>query len=377
MDNLSEHYENLLLGKITGSLDDEEEAELNELLQRNPAVQQAYASMLERFPAEISANNFELLDQPGYWKDLSFLSPRTSRRTGIISLYWKLAGVAAAVILIAGVWLYRDNSNKEITAPVVKKTGGIELQLANGKKINLSAQEGQLHAGNATLNNTNKTLQYSVAGNEGTGINTVTVPVGMDYKIVLSDGSKVWMNSVTRLDFPFRFINNKREITIDGEAYLEVAKDPAKPFIVHLPNGSVQVLGTAFNVNSYDTSLVRVSLVNGQVNINTNRQKMPLTPGKQAVYNQSKIIEQPFNSKTELSWRQGLYYFEGASLQELEPVLKRWFGLRVQIENTELRQKSFAGVIDKNQPLQVFLDDLKAMSKITSFIGKDNVIHFE
>lgn len=375
MDNLSEHHENLLLGKITGSLSNEEAAELNELLKHNPALQHAYASMLERFPPGISANNFELLDQPGYWKDLAFLSPRAPRRT--VSLYWKLAAVAATIILVAGIWLFRDNSHKETATPIVKKSEGIELQLASGKKINLSAQQGQLQAGSATLNNTNKTLQYTVQGNEGAGMNTVTVPVGMDYKIVLNDGSTVWMNSVTKLDFPFKFTGNKREITINGEAFLEVAKDPARPFIVHLPNGSVQVLGTEFNVNSYDTSLVRVSLVNGRVNINASHRTMPLTPGKQAIYNESKIIEQSFDSKTELSWRKGLYYFEDAGLQELEPVLKRWFGLSVQIENAELKQKSFAGVIDKNQPVQVFLDDLKAMSKITSFIDKDNVIHLK
>lgn len=378
MNNLSEHHENLMLGQITGSLSDEEADEFNELWTQDAGFQAAHQHMLERFPDEISANYFERLDKAGYWKDLSFLSPHKLTPVRRISFNWRIAGAAAAaIIVVLGTLLFRDAPEKMRMPVVAQKNEAVELRLANGKKINLSAQQGKVLAENATLHNKDKTLKYTVSGNEPSGINSVTVPVGMDYKIVLSDGSQVWMNSITRLEFPFRFSNDRREITIHGEAYLEIAKDSKRPFIVHLPNSSVQVLGTAFNVNSYDTSAVKVSLVNGKVNMNANHQSISLSPGNQAILKQTNIIKQPFNAKTELSWRNGLYYFEDVSLQQLEPVLNRWFGVRVQVDNIDLKSKSFAGVLDKNQPLAVFLDDLKGISKITSFIDKEGVLHFK
>ncbi len=96
------------------------------------------------------------------------------------------------------------------------------------------------------------------------------------------------------------------------------------------------------------------------------------------IYDQVKgnISQDRFEAKKVLSWQKGLFYFNDASLREMEPVLKRWYNVRVQIDNPVLLKKRFAGVLDRNQPLDVFLNDLKGMSRISSFIDKDSVLHF-
>lgn len=382
MENLSEYHQDLLIGKLAGTLTEEETAELNALLHDNTQVRLAFENIQHEFPAGFSHNNFEKPDQPGYWRDLTNEIQNKIIRNKRVVLMRKL--VTAAVITglaLTGWFLFETQFTKKSTSKAGESNSpSVQLKLADGNVINLSTEKGDITRKGTKLINKNNSLQYSVTGNEGDGINSVTVPTGMDYRIVLGDGSIVWMNSLTQLDFPFKFSKAVREITLSGEAYLEIAKDASKPFIVHLPNSTVSVLGTKFNVNTYDTGTVTVALMEGKVNITGGNQSVPLMPGKLAIYNyntDAQISTQEFNPKKILSWRNGLFYFDDAGLNEIGRVLNRWYGVHVKIDNSSLNQKRFAGILDRNKPLQVFLDDLKGMSRISSSIDKDGILHFK
>ncbi|HTI11442.1 MAG TPA: FecR domain-containing protein, partial [Puia sp.] len=196
---------------------------------------------------------------------------------------------------------------------------------------------------------------------KGDGLNTLTVPVGMDYKIVLADGTEVWMNSATVLQFPFAFRGETREISLSGEAYLKVAGDATRPFIVHLPQTTVQVLGTAFNVNSYDSGIVRVSLVSGAVTLKSDRQELQLRPGMEGVYSKNADLTfHSFDEKDVLGWMQGIHVFYNASIQEISRVLPRWYGLAVKLDNPRITRQRFSGFINRNKPIQDFLENLKS-----------------
>jgi ferric-dicitrate binding protein FerR (iron transport regulator) len=197
----------------------------------------------------------------------------------------------------------------------------------------------------------------------------------MDYNIHLSDGSVVYLNSATILSFPMKFTGNTREITINGEAYLEVAKDATHPFIVNLPHGSVQVLGTEFNVNSYDSGVVKVALVQGSVNMQMDNHTLHLTPGKEGVYKNNNLAVKPFDEQTTLGWRQGIYYFDNATLRQIVEVLPRWFGMQVQMDNEAKASEHFTGRVYRNQPITDFLDNLKSTTTVDYFI-RDSVVHF-
>jgi transmembrane sensor len=314
---------------------------------------------------------------PGKWRDLPAEFERQEAQKRSFKIRMLAAAVAIGVIILGGIWALTENPAKKEVFASDSKDKRILLQLDNGKIIDLSANKGKIPTSSVVLDNSDETLSYSKSAGAATGMNKLTVPVGMDYKIVLADGSKVWLNAATRIEFPFSFNGKTREVKINGEAYLEIEKNPAKPFIVHLPHSRVNVLGTAFNINTYDSTVEKVSLVNGSIKMASSKNEVIVSPGNEAVLHANdRITERPFNMRHTLSWREGLFYFQKATLEEISRVLPRWYGIQVKIDNSKVLSRRFTGVIVKNDPIEIFMDDIKGMSGIDGYIDKDGVLHF-
>jgi len=387
MTHLTEDQQYLLLGKMGGLLSAEEEIQWMALVKSYPAILQDYEALKNALPAAELADSFSAIKKNDAWKDLAAqykMQPQAGSTAKRIPLHKKLiaaaviAGICTSAVLFIRYQKRDTNSDGQLAKIKIDKS--IQLTLANGNAIDLSSADTVIDAASTQLTSTNKTLSYTsdktVSGDQG--MNHLTVPVGMDYKVNLNDGSEIWLNAATQLDFPFVFNGNTREITINGEAYIKVAKNASKPFIVHLPGSSVQVLGTEFNVNTYDPGVIKVALVEGKVNLKAPATESLILPGKEAVYRSGQSIEQSqFDEKMVLSWREGLFYFDGATLTEINKVVPRWFGIETVIDNPAISNRQFAGVLDRHQPIQFFLDDLKAISKINSFIDKNGVLHFK
>lgn len=386
MDKLTEEERFLLLGKMTGTLTREEEEALQHLFLSNPHARLAYEELASTLPAEDVETGFARRNENQAWPDLAAKfreqqQPQTTARH--IPFYkkrWAAAAMVIGVLLVGAIyWQQLRKYGKTGLASAPSKPA-IELQLANGQVINLSREEGAINAGAVQLNNKHKVLTYAVGNNSTApaGMNSLFVPVGMSYQVKLADGCEVWLNSATRLEFPLSFTEHKREITIYGEAYLKIAKDAAKPFVVHLPHSTVQVLGTEFNVNTYDSGVVKVALVEGSVNVQAPTGNSKLSPGKQAIYQAGQPITQvDFEARQVLSWRKGLFYFNDASLDEISRVVPRWYGVRVVIDNPAILSRRFSGVINRNHPITVFLEDLKVISHIDARIDQEGVLHFK
>lgn len=377
MKNLTPQQEYLLLGKVSNTLSEKELEEWEKMVQQVPDIVAAYEQFTQQLPPEQVAAHFSYVDEPNYWDDLS---SSLKERPKVHRLpFFRRRWVAAAVIIgvvAAGSVLWNQLRQPNIAAHTKPD---IELRLADGSIVNLSQQQGNIKTSSGQLNNTNKTLTYSISNNTtSTAINTLTVPVGLDYKISLADGTEVWMNSATVLKFPLAFTGATREVTINGEAYLKVAEDAKKPFIVHLPNSAVQVLGTEFNVNTYDAGIEKVALVKGSVNMQAPTGESKLTPGKQAVYRTGQpVTQETFDAKFVLGWQKGLFYFDEVSLEEISRVIPRWYGMKVVIDNPAVRRKKFVGVLDRNQPISIFQDDLKLIAGIDSYVDEHHVLHFK
>lgn len=389
MNNLTAHQEYLLLGKVSNTLNEQELKEWEQLVQELPEVAATYDRFIQNLPPDKVANHFSYVDEPGYWDNLteSFKNKPAAAPvapTKVRALpFFRRRGVAAAVIIgviaAGSIFLWNQFRQPAKTDLAANGKPNIELRLADGSVINLCQQQGSIQTNAAQLNNNNKTLTYSAGTNAAaTAINTLTVPVGLDYKISLADGTEVWMNSATELKFPLAFPGSTREITINGEAYLKVAKDAKKPFLVHLPNTTVRVLGTEFNVNSYDSGIVKVALVEGSVNMTAPSGETKLTPGREAIYRAGQPIRQEaFDARSVLGWQKGLFYFDEATLQEIARVVPRWFGIQVVIDDPAIKNKKFVGVLDRNQPISVFQGDLKLIAGINSYVDKNHVLHFK
>jgi transmembrane sensor len=376
MTKINEYQEYLLIGKITGSLTPEEEREFQELFDNNPDVQFVYDDLKSKLPPEEVENSFADLRQADEWKDLGG-AIRKKRKKKIIN--YVTLSATAVLIIIGAIWYNSPERQKNIAVGGNAKIidNPIQLRLASGEQINLSGKKEVIETSSVTLNTTNNSLEYSTGNNELAGLNSLTVPDGVDYKIVLSDGSKVWLNSATRLEFPLKFSGQKREIRISGEAYFEIAKNKDKPFIVHLPNSTVEVTGTEFNINTYDSGVNKVSLVTGSVNMMALSDSIRLSPGQEGEVNFRLFRKNKFNPQQTLSWKHGLYYFKDADLQYLGKIVKRIYGIKVTIDGKDLLNKKYTGVFDKRRSVEDFINDLKNMSGIAAFFDKEGILHLK
>jgi len=379
----SDHIHWLLIEQLTGDIDEADEKRLAQLLDSDPKLRETYRQLQQQYDKKDLETKFERFKSPEFWKPIPDLKEKERRsRTARI----KFISIAAAAAILAGIFIstYIYNSKQTVSHPERtiadnKETKSIKLQLPGGNTVNLSSSKGQVSVTNGTLLNNNDALSFEVQPDKSRSLalNILSVPTGADYKVILSDGTLVWINSSTIMKFPFNFSDNKREITINGEAYLEVAKDPEKPFIVHTDHGSVKVLGTQFNINTYDPEVMRVSLLDGAVQVNTVEKKVSLKPGEEAVFvaNLNKISVHDFDEEEVLGWQQGIYYFHNNTIQEICDVLPRWYGVNIIIDNSAIINNRFTGILKKREPMDKLLRTLKATTSINDYEYRNGELH--
>lgn len=180
--------------------------------------------------------------------------------------------------------------------------------------------------------------------------NTLEVPRSGEYKLVLADGTKIWLNSQTTLKYPVTFNGEVRDVYLTGEAYFDVAKDQ-KPFIVNTPEGTVQVLGTQFNVKAYlEEPAETVTLEEGKVRVEVNDGLFEdIIPGHQAVINKNnrQLITKAVNTSYYTGWREGVFRFDGETLEGVMSALARWYDFRYQFEVLATQNLHFSGTLKR------------------------------
>ncbi|RFM33936.1 FecR family protein [Chitinophaga silvisoli] len=254
-------------------------------------------------------------------------------------------------------------------------SGAIRLLLENGDTISLPENNSEdITALQARLHPVPGQLTFTSTGNAN-GWNTLLVPTGRDYRVVLADGSQVHLNAFSRLRFPFAFNGSTREVYLEGEAYFNIAPDAAHPFIVHTGSIDTKVLGTAFNINAYSDSLVVTSLVQGSVSTaRSHENPVLLKPGMETVYSagHSQLVR-AFDENITLGWRKGEYAYYNQSLSSLDAVIRHWYGKTLVFEDTSLTHKMLTGVIERDHAITEFLDGLKKTSGISYHITAEKI----
>lgn len=358
---MPEDYEYIRLlthESLTGIISTENKAILDKAIKEDPRALAAWQEGVQHYESLQQIINEELILPEDIRYDIRQAIYKKRRK--------RISLLAAAAAVIAGIVILYPKEHQQPTT-------GIMLEIAGKESINLT--DGQQQAGTVTLNNNAGTLSYQTKV-PSTKLNKLTVPSGMTYQLVLGDGSKVWLNSTTTLEFPFTFSGDTRTIVINGEAYIEVAKDEAHPFIVHTPgNNEIQVLGTTFNVNTYDSSVARVALLSGAVKVKTAAGKsLQLKPGYEAIAAANQLQTRQFDAENLLAWRQGQYYFSNATLQEVSEVITRWYGISVVLDAPV--QKTFTGDLNRHRPLEEFLKGIHQLMDV-EYYYKDGVLHLK
>jgi transmembrane sensor len=302
---------------------------------------------------------------------------------------------AAIVLLVAGaslIYVYRPHQTAKETAQMIGPDksdvapGGNKaiLTLGNGQKIVLdSAANGSLAIQNGTrvLKTDSGQLTYKEEAQPGTPekkvvFNTLTTPRGGQYQLTLPDGTKVWLNAASSIQYPTAFNGKDRTVTVTGEAYFEVFKNVSKPFKVSI-NGKaeIEVLGTHFNINAYDDEkTIKTTLLEGSVKVAEGVKSMLLASGEQIQLNKEgeMTLIKDADVDEAVAWKNGLFAFTDADLPTVMRQLARWYNIDVTYEGN-IPKRQFNGKIGRTLSLSLVLDGL-AQSRVHYTIEGNKLI---
>lgn len=311
---------------------------------------------------------------------------------------WRVAAAVIFMVFLAGYLIFFQKSSpvqdthpnpishqaSEIIEP--GKYSAV-LKLPDGREILLdSAGPGLLlQQGDVRVVNENGSLKYDLQGQASATMtyNKLTTSTGQAYALALADGSKVWLNASSSIEFPTAFTGDKREVSVTGEVYFEIAKNRSKPFYVNVNGIEVRVLGTSFNINAYtDEGSVKTSLVEGSVKLRSGVVSGLLEPGQQALMTrvgvgdsepQYKIEKKIVDMAEVVAWKNGLFHFRGADIAAIMRQISRWYNVEV-IYRGKIPARRFEGKISRDAQLSDVLKILELSNVKFSVEGKKIIV---
>lgn len=312
-------------------------------------------------------------------------------------LFMRRIAAAAAILVVAaaGGWWWISQSQQPAspdTQPVARLapaaqdiapgTDKATLHLADGSSIVID-QHGRgviTRQGNTVVNQNGGQLSYQTAQAAGPEaaplINTLKVPAGGKFMLMLPDNSKVWLNANSSLTYAAAFSGPQREVTLSGEAYFEIAHDQQHPFIVKSDRSEVKVLGTHFNVSAYaDDPVHAVTLCEGAVQLTVGDHRALLKPGEQASFRQQeeKIGIRSIDVEDAIDWKNGYFHFDNAGIEQVMNKIRRWYNIQVVYEGAKPTVK-FTGMIARHEKLSRLLELLRTTGGADFEISNNQVI---
>jgi ferric-dicitrate binding protein FerR (iron transport regulator) len=371
----------LLLKHLQHTLTDTEKTELNSWIERSAGNRARFEEMVGMESLLNSLHLFEEAERAK--KKLSQqLHPPSADIATTVRLAgnrWKqrLSVAAVALVLVTGIvwWRLPGSKKQPVTIATVAEqakkilpgTNKAILTLADGRQVAIGDHAGEMLAeeGNTKifLDDTG-IVTYRTPGHathEKPIYNTIATPRGGQFRVVLSDGTVVWLNAASTLHFPTNFTGSTREVTLTGEGYFEVAKN-TKPFKVTVELGGqgerdkepvVEVLGTAFNIMAYaDEQQPTTTLVEGAVRVSNGQAQALLKPGQQAKINGVNSIRTVEHADIEgaTAWKNGLFQFNDNSVEAVLRQISRWYNIEIEYAGSKPGQH-FSGSIRRNMNL--------------------------
>lgn len=357
----------LISQQLLGLLTPQEEKQLEEWLDASQANRALYDTIAKgksfRAREELESQiDIDQVCRKMEDKRKSFMLSRRILKTASVAALFLLGGISSFLLL----------REQQTTAPSVEMASTLSpgstkaiLTLFNGEQKILTEKE--------TTEDLQRLLASSVSPNQtrDTLYNKIEIPRGGEYQLTLADGTRVWLNAESIFEYPVNFSERQRVVRLSGEAYFEVAHDSSSPFEI-LTNDDVRikVLGTTFNVHSYnDLSDILITLVEGAVAVGHHQTEARLAPNQQAVFDRSKnklTVRDVPDAKTYCSWKNGMFVFEGESLEIIMEALSKWYDVEIISEQIDLKQYGhFSMNIDRGENLIPILTMMKQITGLT------------
>ena len=362
---------------MAGELSDEELQLLNEWRMTSERNHRLYDRIVSREGRESKQKHFMAFDKVFGWQGYSEKLKKTEKK--VISWRVFLRYVAILLIPLGAVVFGKFHSERESVSLIdlnVIKPGGTraELILSSGKIVDLVTESGVIsHGENMIIRNEGKTLSYKSTGSQAEvdslSYNEVVVPKGGEYQLVLSDGTLVYLNSMTRIRFPERFAGECREVEVVGEAFFEVAKDKHSPFVVKTETYDITVLGTKFNVTAYvDDDVSTTTLVDGAITISGKSigETRTLYPNEQLVVHKKsgEVDVKNVDVSYYTAWKDGMFRFRDVRLEEIMRVVERWYDMTVVYEDESVKSLHFGFNMSRHETIEPLLNIFELNGKI-------------
>ncbi|NGM62636.1 DUF4974 domain-containing protein [Sphingobacterium sp. SGG-5] len=355
---------------LQGEITSKEAEELISLMEKYPSLRswvEDKEASLEKIGKRMS--DYESIDPEKDWQliwDRYDRKPMQERR---FNKWWVVAASIIAICVVGGslFWKERSGLPKAEAQLAMEVTPGKEvatLVLSDGSTVELGDNSPQtITDGALQLAASGSMLDYSEVKNTQPQIHKLQVPLGGTFQIQLSDGTKVWLNADSELEFPSTFVGDERKVKVRGEAYFEVAKDPSKPFRVEVNDTQVEALGTAFNINTHlYRGTTKTILTEGKIKVSSGGESKVIEPGYGTISGQGNIQVGKADIEEALAWKDGYFYFDSKNLREVLEEVARWYNVEVDMRNTLANQK-YRGGIKKSESIQAVcavLSDLTA-----------------
>ena len=372
---------------IQGDLSGADRAELIKWLEASPEHAQQFRKILQAEMRVSAAGKWQRLDQvqERVWKRITLTLENRRKRLYLWGM--RVASMVVVLIGIIFVWQIQQKSTVEFVpvASVLQAESGSPkaiLVMNTGETIELKKGETRRVAnifGVGVIQDSTGGVRFEDRGEmeEEIGKSTIVVPEKGEYFVVLGDGTKVWINSGSELEFPNRFCGDIREVKLKGEAYFEVASNPQKLFYVLAGETKVRVLGTAFNVLAYQDDLqTEVALLRGKVSFDVADKAYVLTPGEIATLDREsgKTIIRKGDVAAIVDWKAGRFNFEYMPLEKLTVKLSRWYGVTFIFDDEEAKKLRFSGAVTKYRTLDYMLGMIEKTTDVSFELKEDKVV---
>ena len=360
-----------------GTASEEEKREAERWADGSPERRRFLDDSIRYYSEDITGD--ELLSDAAIAAAWRSADPRPRRVNARRRTWWVAASVAVALAAGAGLML-TDRGTDRLAAAMPEQS--VQLTLPDGSVYNIkagSSQEIEIPGFVVTEDGSLSQSEETRAGDDAEPLPAyveINVPRGNSYSITIADGTRVKLNAESSLRFLSSFAGPERSVELRGEAYFEVASDPAKPFIVHTGDATVRVLGTDFNVRAYSTEGSSVALVSGSVEVDTDSGHCLLRPGEQCDIDSGSgsLAVTEADMPAVLAWKDDEFVFRDATLLSITNELTRWYDVEVVYEQPHIQEERFYVFVGRGQSLTEVLDKIAMTERVSYKIKKGKVI---
>ena len=314
------------------------------------------------------------------------------RRLVLVRRVMRYAAMIAVPLAVAAtVWRLALPGTEEQPVPVAEpivagKTQAV-LVLADGRQVDLEDVQSldlREQDGTAISLSDGQVLSYTKEAGDKPApaaevFNTLMIPKGGEYCLQLSDSTRIWLNAATRLKYPVVFAGNTRRVELEGEAYFEVTKDPAHPFIVVAGGVEVEVYGTSFNVNTFVARGVETVLVEGSVGVRSVQtgKEQRLQPDRMAVWDEQtgEFEVREVDARRYAEWKSGIFRFSNERLEDILTDLANWYDVSVIYRDDAAKELHFSGYMQRYDNIKTILDAMTEATGVRFAIqGRDIIV---